>query len=75
ALAVDPRSVILGGGVAHLGEPLRAAVADALRAQAASSPFLASLDLAERLRLVPPDVPVAALGAAMVGRRAERGGR
>jgi len=71
ALAVDPRSVILGGGVANLGEPLREAVADALRAQAESSPFLASLGLADRIRLVPREVPVAALGAAMVGRRSE----
>ena len=34
-----------GGGVAQLGEPLRSAVAQALLDQAASSPFLASLDL------------------------------
>lgn len=68
ALAVDPRTVVLGGGVAQLGEPLRAAVADALRAQAASSPFLASLDLAGRLRVVPAGYPVAAVGAALLGR-------
>ncbi len=68
ALAVDPRTVVLGGGVAQLGEPLRVAVADALRAQAASSPFLASLDLAGRLRVVPADYPVAAVGAALLGR-------
>ena len=67
-LAVDPRLVVLGGGVAHVGEPLLAAVGAALRAQAAESPFLASLDLAARLRLVPPDRPVAALGAARLGR-------
>lgn len=68
ALAVDPRTIVLGGGVAHLGEPLRVAVADALLQQAASSPFLASLDLAGRLRVVPSDYPVAAVGAAMLGR-------
>lgn len=73
ALAVDPRAVILGGGVANLGEPLREAVAGALRVQAAASPFLASLALAERVRLVPRDVPVAALGAALVGRDEEAG--
>ena len=58
-----------GGGVAQLGAPLTDAVVDALRDQAASSPFLASLDLAGRIRLVPADQPVAAIGAAMLGRR------
>ncbi len=67
-LTVDPRTVVLGGGVAQLGEPLREAVADALRRQAKGSPFLASLDLAGRLRVVPSDYPVAAVGAAMVVR-------
>jgi len=70
ALAVDPATIILGGGVAHIGEPFLAGVAEALRASAAASDFLASLRLPERLRLVPTDLPVAALGAAMVGRRA-----
>jgi predicted NBD/HSP70 family sugar kinase len=68
SLSADPRSVVLGGGVAQLGEPLRAVVADALRAQAKTSPFLDSLDLAGRLRVVPADYPVAAVGAALLGR-------
>jgi predicted NBD/HSP70 family sugar kinase len=68
ALAVDPRTVVLGGGVAQLGEQLRVAVAGALAEQAAGSPFLASLDLAGRLRVVPHDYPVAAVGAALLGR-------
>jgi len=67
ALAVDPDVVVLGGGVAHLGEPLRRAVADALDTQARSSAFLTSLDLAARLRVVGEE-PVAAFGAAMLGR-------
>jgi predicted NBD/HSP70 family sugar kinase len=66
-LTVDPEVVVLGGGVAQLGEPLRAAVAEALLDQAAGAPFLADLDLAGRLRTVPPEVPVAALGAALLG--------
>jgi predicted NBD/HSP70 family sugar kinase len=68
ALAVDPCTVVLGGGVAQLGEQLRVAVAAALRQQAAASPFLTSLDLAGRLRVVPHDYPVAAVGAALLGR-------
>jgi len=67
ALAVDVQTVVLGGGVAQLGEPLRAAVSAALRHQASASPFLASLDLADRLRVVPADYPVSAVGAALLG--------
>jgi glucokinase len=66
-LAVDPEAIIIGGGVTHVGEPLRAAVTAALRAQAATSPFLASLDLASRIRLLPDQLPVGAIGAALIG--------
>lgn len=68
ALTVDPEVVVLGGGVAQVGDRLVVAVRHALAEQAAASPFLASLDLAGRLELVPLDVPVAALGAALLGR-------
>jgi glucokinase len=66
ALTVDPDTIVLGGGVAHLGEPLRLHVAVALAAQAASSPFLASLDLAHRVTVAPSEQPLAAIGAAML---------
>jgi glucokinase len=66
-LAVDPAVIILGGGVAHLGEPLLAAVTRALRAQANESPFLTALDLPSRVRLLPGQVPVGAIGAALIG--------
>jgi len=66
-LTVDPRTIILGGGVANLGAPLLDGVVAALRAQAVTSPFLSSLDLASRLTLVHQGVPVGALGAAMIG--------
>jgi glucokinase len=69
SLSVDPATIVLGGGVSHLGASLVQAVAGALRAQASSSPFLASLDLGSRIRLVPDDQPVAAIGAALLGRR------
>lgn len=68
ALTVNVECVVLGGGVAQLGEPLRAAVAEALTQQAVASPFLAALSLSERVRVLPAGVPVAALGAALVGR-------
>jgi glucokinase len=66
-LAVDPAAIIIGGGVAHVGEPLQAAVTAALRDQAAASPFLAALDLAGRVSLLPGRLPVAAIGAALIG--------
>ena len=66
-LAVDPAVIIIGGGVAHVGEPLLAAVTAALRAQAATSPFLAALDLASRTTLLPGRLPVGAIGAALIG--------
>ncbi len=66
-LSVDVEYVVLGGGVAALGEPLREAVRVALVGQSEGSPFLASLDLAERVRLIGSDQPVAAIGAARLG--------
>jgi len=66
-LAVDPVAIIIGGGVTHLGGELLGVVVAALRAQAATSPFLAALDLASRVRLVPAGVPIGAIGAAMIG--------
>ena len=68
ALGVDPDVVVLGGGVADVGEPLRAAVVAALERRAVGSPFVASLDLPHRVTLVPAGAPVAAIGAAMLGR-------
>jgi glucokinase len=67
-LTVDVEAVVLGGGVAAIGEPLRAAVAGALDRQAAGSEFLTSLRLSGRLSVVPADHPVAAVGAALLGR-------
>ena len=67
-LVIDPLVIILGGGVTDLGEPLLVAATAALRAQAATSPFLAALDLASRVRLLPGQLPVGAIGAALIGK-------
>jgi len=67
-LTTDVRFVVLGGGVSELGAPLLDAVVGALDAQAAGSAFLASLGIGGRLRLAPPGVPVAAIGAALLAR-------
>ncbi len=66
-LTTDVDLVVIGGGISNLGERLLGAVRAALDAQAATSPFLGSQDLSPRVRLVPRDVPVAAVGAAFVG--------
>lgn len=74
-LTVDVRHVVLGGGVAQLGAPLLDVVREALREQAKVSGFLASLELDRRVLLAPADVPVAAVGAAVLGRRDDVGRR
>jgi len=66
-LTVDVDAVAIGGGISAAGDGLLSAVRSALLAQGTSSPFLSSLQLPRRVRLVPPDLPVAAVGAALVG--------
>ena len=66
-LTVGPAAIIIGGGVANVGEPMLEAVTAALRAQAAGSPFLTALDLAGRVRLLPGQAPAGAIGAALIG--------
>lgn len=67
-LTIDPERIVLGGGVAEVGEPLREQVVRQLRSLGEGSPFLASLGLADRLSMVPLHHPVAAVGAAILGR-------
>ena len=68
-LTCDVDRVVVGGGVSLVGEPLLRAVRAELVRETAASPFLASLRLADRVHLAPQDVPVGAVGAALVGRR------
>jgi glucokinase len=68
-LTIDPERIVLGGGVAEVGEPLREHVVRQLRSLGTGSPFLASLGLADRLSMVPLHYPVAAVGAALVAAR------
>jgi glucokinase len=65
-LTTDVAWVVLGGGVSELGPPLLEAVGRALSAQATGSQFLAALRIGERVRLVPPGIPVAAIGASLL---------
>ncbi|WP_182111240.1 MULTISPECIES: ROK family protein [unclassified Actinotalea] len=66
-LTVDAELVLLGGGLANLGAPLLQLLTQLDAQESAASPFAASLALSARIRLVPPDYPVAALGAARLG--------
>lgn len=66
-LTVDVDTVVIGGGLSHLGDRLLCDVHEVLDGWAERSAFLASLSLAQRVRLVPEGTPVAALGAALVG--------
>lgn len=66
-LTADVETVVIGGGLSRLGEPLLADVRAVLASWAAASPFVASLALAERMRALPDDYPAAAVGAALVG--------
>jgi predicted NBD/HSP70 family sugar kinase len=66
-LSVDVETVVIGGGISSLGDPLLAGIRGSLDGWSQTSPFLASLRLSERVRLVPPGTPVSAVGAALVG--------
>lgn len=66
ALTVGVDETVIGGGLSRLGAPLEVATIAALRRRADRSPFLASLRLEERFRLVPPGLPVASVGAALL---------
>jgi glucokinase len=63
-LTVDVDLVVIGGGLSSVGDPLMDGLKTVLADLAAESPFLASLEIAERVRLVPGGFPAAAIGAA-----------
>ncbi len=67
ALSIDAEAVVIGGGISSLGEALLAGIRAVHDGWSESSPFLASLRLSERVRLVPSGSPVSAIGAALVG--------
>jgi len=68
-LTVDVDLVVIGGGISRLGPRLLDGVDAIFDGWAASSPFIKSLELPSRVRLLPEGSPVAALGAAYLGGR------
>jgi glucokinase len=67
ALTTDVDDVVIGGGLAALGEPLLLGVRRILIEWSGDSAFLASTGLAERVQVIPLGFPAAAVGAALVG--------
>lgn len=66
-LTTDVDAVVIGGGLAALGDALLDGTRRILNGWAAESAFLSSLDLASRVQVIPPGFPAAAVGAALVG--------
>jgi predicted NBD/HSP70 family sugar kinase len=66
-LTVDVDTVIVGGGLSRLGAPLLDDVRAVLLEQALASPFVATLQLPSRIRLLSTQLPAAAVGAALIG--------
>jgi len=73
-VSVGVETVVIAGGLSNLGDPLLNGVQQALRERAESSPFLASLELHERIRMLPLGLPVAVVGAAIVDSIGKPGG-
>jgi glucokinase len=67
ALTTDVDDIVIGGGLAALGDRLLEGTRGVLADWAAGSAFLASLDLPRRVQVIPRGFPAAAVGAALVG--------
>lgn len=68
AQTLDPRWVLVSGGISEVGAPLLDALVATLRRRAASSPFLTELALDQRCLLVPPGLDIACVGACLTAR-------
>jgi predicted NBD/HSP70 family sugar kinase len=64
-LTLDPHTLVIGGGLRLLGEPLLDAINTKLGRWADESPFLANLNMSDRVRVLPESSPAAAVGAAL----------
>lgn len=64
-LTINPDTIVIGGGLRLIGDPLMGAIREKLDGWARESEFLAALKLTERIQILPDDSPVAAVGAAL----------
>jgi predicted NBD/HSP70 family sugar kinase len=67
--------VVVGGGLARDGAGLERALAADVAERSEDSPFLRRLDLVSRIHLLDGDLPVAAIGAALLGGSRTAGAR
>jgi predicted NBD/HSP70 family sugar kinase len=66
-LTMDVDVVVIGGGISTMGDALLTAVRGVFADWEKSSPFITSLELGERVRILSPDASAAATGAAWLG--------
>jgi glucokinase len=66
-LTMDVDVVVIGGGISTLGDELLDAVRSVFTAWETTSPFITSLELGTRMRILSPDASTAATGAAWLG--------
>jgi glucokinase len=66
-LTADVDVVVIGGGLAGLGDALVEGTQRILNGWAEDSAFIASLELSRRVQVVPLGLPAAAIGAALIG--------
>lgn len=64
-LTADVETVVIGGGLTALADRMLPEVRTELERSTAASPFLRSLALADRMRVLPAGSPAAAVGAAI----------
>lgn len=67
-LTLDVDVVVIGGGISRMGDELLGPTRALFAEWEAVSPFITSLGLGERVRILPPDSSTAATGAAWLGR-------
>ena len=66
-LTVDVDLVVIGGGISTMGDDLLLPLQSVIEQWGSNSPFIASLQLGERIRILPPNSQTAATGAAWLG--------
>jgi glucokinase len=66
-LTLDVDVVVIGGGISAMGDELLGEVRAVFGSWERNSPFITSLELCSRLRILSPDASTAATGAAWLG--------